>query len=127
MLNILLIDDDDELLVLLKTYLESKPNIKVDTANSYAAGVDAINARRHDIYIIDYELDNARTGMDLVVQAHALDLSPLIMLTSINDDRLAESAMLIGCCDFVCKMNLNLDDFYHAIQKNLTKIEEHSK
>lgn len=121
MLSILIIDDDPDLLVLLKTYLESDQSITVETVDSYAVGSAVIKECRHDVYIIDYELGGLNTGLELIQEAHQLNLAPLIMLTSYNDDRLAESAIANGGCDFICKINLNMDHFYRAIQNNITR------
>lgn len=121
MLQLLIIDDDPDLLVLLKTYLEANLSIYVETANSFAEGSKQIKECRHDVYVIDYELDNQNTGLDLIAQAHALGLAPLIMLTSVNDDRLADSVIAHGGCDFICKINLNMDHFVRAIQNNINR------
>lgn len=121
MLNILIIDDDADLLELLKTYLESDRSIKVETVETFAMGSAVIKERRHDVYIVDYELGGIDTGLELIQEAHTLELAPLIMLTSVNDDRLAESAISHGACDFICKINLNMDHFLRAIQNNINR------
>ena len=121
MLKVLIIDDDSDLLVLLKTYLEEDNVMIIETADSYAAGSAAIKQCAHDVYIIDYELGSPATGLELIEEAHALELAPLIMLTSINDDRLAESVIASGGCDYICKINLNMDHFYRAILNNINR------
>jgi diguanylate cyclase (GGDEF) domain len=121
MLKVLIIDDDPDLLVLLKTYLEEDKVMIIETADSYATGSAAIKQCAHDVYIIDYELNNQATGLELIQEAHKLGLAPLIMLTSVNDDRLAESVIASGGCDYICKMNLNMDHFYRAILNNISR------
>lgn len=121
MLNILIIDDDPDLLTLLKTFLETDQTMTVETADCFAAGSAAIKESRHDVYVIDYELDADKTGLELIEEAHSLGLAPLIMLTSINDDRLAESVITAGGCDFICKINLNMEHFSRAIKNNIRR------
>ncbi len=123
MLEILIIDDDLDLTALLKVYLESDQSINVDIANSFATGSAALKECKHDVYIIDYELGGINTGLELIQEAHALELAPLIMLSSINDDRLAEAAIEYGGCDFISKINLNMDHFQRAIQNNIRRAE----
>jgi diguanylate cyclase (GGDEF)-like protein len=121
MLKILVIDDDHDLLTLLKTYLETDPNTSVETANDFSSGINALEKCFHDVYLIDYELDGSHTGIDLIRKGYKLGLTPLIMLTSTNDDRLAESAIAAGACDFITKKNLNLGHLRRVIQNNITR------
>jgi diguanylate cyclase (GGDEF)-like protein len=119
--KILIIDDDHDLLVLLKTYLETDSETIVETANNFSSGIKALEKSDHDVYLIDYELDGSHTGIDLIREGHNLGLSPLIMLTSTNDDRLADSAIAAGASDFINKTNLNMGHLRRAIQNNITR------
>jgi PAS domain S-box-containing protein len=52
--TILYVDDEPDLLVLGKTFLESKGDVLVDTKESARAGLEALHTRHYDLVISDY-------------------------------------------------------------------------
>ncbi len=121
MQKVLLVDDDRDILSLFKTYLEDNSEYYVDTADSFSTGLTALEKSSHDAYLFDYELDDNHTGLDLIKEGNKLGLAPMIMLTSLNDDRLAESVISSGGCDYICKDNLNMHHLKRAINNNICR------
>ena len=81
----------------------------------------AIENSNHDAYLIDYELNSDHTGLDLIREGNKLGLAPMIMLTSMNDDRLAESVISSGGSDYICKHELNMQHLKRAVKNNISR------
>jgi len=113
-LNVLLIDDDeDEYIHLSALLLEQSnepgyPHIHLDWLPSYETGIAALQARQHDVYLIDYRL-GARSGSALLQEAKAAGLdAPVIILTGHGSYEVDLQAMQSGAADFLVKDALTL-------------------
>lgn len=81
--RILIVDDDEDDFVLTRELLREAygSEIEVDWMDSWDTGLDAIAAKQHDVYLIDYRLD-AQDGVQLVREAIDLECAaPIILLT----------------------------------------------
>ncbi|PKL65089.1 MAG: hypothetical protein CVV32_05955 [Methanomicrobiales archaeon HGW-Methanomicrobiales-3] len=54
--SILYVDDEPDLLVLGKTFLEATGDFSIDTRESAPAGLDALRARSYDVIISDFQM-----------------------------------------------------------------------
>ena len=101
----LLIDDDQgdfEMTRAIASKIEN-PAIQLDWVSTYEEGRDAFEAGEHDIYIVDYFLED-RTGIDLLKEASRQRLkAPVIMLTGRGSHEVDKEAMRAGAADYLVK------------------------
>ncbi len=106
-IKVLLVDDDENTFLLTRRMLaKTQGPFQVEWASSYDSGLEAIQRRQHDVYLLDYRL-GAHNGIELLTEAiHSGCTNPIIMLTTENPEVDAE-AMRLGAADFVSKDRLD--------------------
>ncbi len=101
----LLVDDDQgdfEMTRAIADQIEN-PLIQLDWVSTFEEGRDAFEAGEHDIYIVDYFLED-RTGIDLLKEASRQRLkAPVIMLTGRGSHEVDKEAMRAGAADYLVK------------------------
>lgn len=99
--RILLVDDDVELVELLRDYLE-REGFVVDAAHNGDAGVSAALSLRHDIVVLDMMMPGM-SGIDALAQIRSRSSIPVIMLTARGDDADRIHGLERGADDYVPK------------------------
>jgi len=99
--RILLIDDDVDLLDMLKTYLE-REEFAVTITNLAAAGVAAALSGDHDLAVLDVMMPHM-SGMEALRRIRMNRLMPVLMLTAKGDDADCIVGLELGADDYVPK------------------------
>jgi len=85
---VLLVDDDQDFLVINRTFLEGA-GYRVETADSGAAGLERALAHPPDVAIVDLMMEEMDAGVWLAYQMRLrpeLAGIPIIMLTGVRDE-----------------------------------------
>lgn len=107
--RILIVDDDLDDQLLIKSYLRELTDYKfeLETADSYELGAQLIGEARHDLYLVDYFLD-AHTGLELITSGvNAGNKKPFILLTGVDNKEVDIKAIKAGAYDYLPKATLN--------------------
>ena len=122
-IRILLIDDDQgdfQMTRAMVGQIEGAP-ISLDWVPSYQEGLDAFRADEHDVYLIDYFLED-RDGLELVRQARELGIrKPMIMLTGRGSHDVDVEAMKAGASDYLVKGRVDADQLERTIRYALQR------
>jgi DNA-binding NtrC family response regulator len=105
-IRVLLIDDDEAEYVLTKDILSfvRGTELRLDWAGSFESGRAAIAAGAHDVYLVDYCLDQGRSGVDLVRDAvRAGCEAPIVLLTGQGSREVDVAAMEAGAAAYLVK------------------------
>lgn len=104
-IRVLLVDDDQgdfEMTRAMISQIETQ-EMKLDWVSTFEEGLDALERDEHDVYLIDYFLED-HTGMDLLREARKRSIrTPLIMLTGRGNRELDLQAMKAGAADYLVK------------------------
>ncbi len=82
-IRVLLVDDDLGDFEMIRVMLSQAEhgNYKLDWVSNYEEALDAFRAKEHDVYLLDYFLED-RSGLDLLKEAEGHGVTaPIIMLT----------------------------------------------
>ncbi len=123
--RVLLVDDDEDEYIITRRIISEIVGRKhlLDWASTYDQGLAIINEGRHDIYLIDYRLDE-RTGLDLLKEAIAEGCTqPIILLTGQEEREVDIEAMRSGAWDYLVKGRIDAPVLERAIRYTL----EHKK
>jgi DNA-binding NtrC family response regulator len=100
---VLLVDDEQSILNVLRLYLE-KSDFSVLTADSAREALEVFGQNHVDLMIVDLRLGEGMDGLELMhecrLQRHDL---PVIMITAYGAIEVAVQAMKEGAYDFICK------------------------
>lgn len=99
--RILLVDDDAELVDLLREYL-LREGFHVSTANDAATGVPAALSGEHDLLVLDVMMPGA-SGIQALAQIRTQSSLPILMLTARGDDADRITGLELGADDYVPK------------------------
>lgn len=103
MVRILLVDDEEVLLDMIKYILEENPGFTVDTAISAEIALDFLHSYEYDIIISDYSMP-AVTGIDLFKQFKLMNIKiPFILQTGQENENIALEALRSGVDFFLEK------------------------
>ncbi len=108
-IRVLLVDDDEDDHLLTRELLAEigRERYHLDWEPGYDAALEAIRARAHDVYLLDYHL-GARNGLELLRQAVEDGCrAPIIMLTGLGDRDVDLEAMKVGAADYLAKGSLD--------------------
>lgn len=123
MLKILIVEDDENDLFLLKRQL-SKINreISSDEAQSLAEANKYLSANQYDLIIADLGLPDAE-GIETFEKLPVPSKTAIIILTGRDDDQLLEDLTSRGIHDFLVKSDLNPSILRRSILHSLKKSE----
>jgi PAS domain S-box-containing protein len=127
--RILLIDDDESARVLTRALLDRIPSrrFELDWVATAAGGMEAIRRREHDLYLVDYRLDERSSGIDLVRQARdELIRIPMILLTGKGRLEVDVAAMEAGASDYLNKERVDPELLERSIRYALERARTES-
>lgn len=100
--KILVVDDDTTFLLMLKSFLEKK-GYKAVTESNAEKGLQALNQSTFDLILSDYRMPGM-DGIEMLSTINDLNITtPLILITSYGDIKLAVKAMKLGAADYLTK------------------------
>jgi PAS domain S-box-containing protein len=103
--RVLLVDDDQGDFEMIRVMLSQAEHgqFKVDWVATYEEALDAFEREAHDVYFVDYFLED-RTGLDLLREAQRRGISaPVIMLTGRGSRAVDQEALEAGAADYLVK------------------------
>ncbi|MDD1744102.1 MAG: PAS domain S-box protein, partial [Methanomassiliicoccales archaeon] len=96
MISILYVDDEEDLLVICKDYLERSSNIKVDVASSGVEADRILSEKCYDVIVADYQMPIV-SGIDLLKSIRARkDQTPFILFTGKGREEVVIEALNSG-------------------------------
>lgn len=117
-IKVLLVDDDLGDIEMIRTMLSQAEHgrYKVDWVSSYEEALDAFRKNQHEVYLLDYFLED-RSGLDLLREAEAHGVTaPMIMLTGRGSSKVDLEAMEAGAADYLVKGAFDPDELERAIR-----------
>ncbi len=117
-IKVLLVDDDEDDYIIARDLISQirDRRYQVDWFNNFAAGLEAIQRREHNICLLDFRLGEF-TGLDLLRQARRNGCrAPMILLTGQGDHEVDVEAMQAGAADYLVKGQLTADTLERAIR-----------
>ncbi len=99
--SVLLVDDDVELVELLRDYLE-REGFEVETAHDGDAGVRAALSANYEIVVLDVMMPG-KSGIQALSLIRAASAIPVLMLTARGDDTDRIVGLELGADDYVTK------------------------
>lgn len=121
--KILIVDDDEDDFFITSQYIKNiKGNtFEVEWRYNYNNAMDDINAKRYDLYLVDYYL-GAKTGLDLIKEAFANGCEePIIILTGQSTPELDAEAMHAGAVDYLIKGEIDTEKLERCIRHVMEK------
>jgi PAS domain S-box-containing protein len=96
MIRVLLIDDEPDLLVIVKLFLEQDGDMAVTTAESAQAGLKFLSGSQFDAIVADYEMPGMN-GIELLKTLRGMDLTiPIIIFTGKGNEAVVIEALNNG-------------------------------
>ncbi len=101
--RILVVDDEESIVYLVKTELEDLPEFEVDTALSGSDAINLIKAKVYDVVLLDIKMPRI-SGVEVLkhIKEHA-PATQVIMLTNVVEVKTAIETTKLGAYDFISK------------------------
>ncbi len=129
-LQILVVEDDDVDRMIMKRALNASGiRHQLHFAVDHESGLEAAKGKEYDCIFLDYNLPGG-TGLELLKSIRASEnTSPIIIVTSQGDEKLAVEAMKNGANDYIPKVLLNPEGIAQSVRYmvNLKKTERERK
>lgn len=118
-LRILIIDDDNDDIVLIKDYIYegiNRSRVVLDVAMNFQEAMDSISKRSYDICLLDYQLGE-ENGIELIESIKQAGVkTPIIFLTGRGDEEVAVAALKSGASDYLIKGRISPELLTHSIR-----------
>ena len=116
-IRILLIEDDPNDALLMRRMLErdNPRRFYIKHCDRLSHGIEILNSQNFDVMLLDLELPDS-FGMGTIewARAHAVQL-PIIVLTGMEDERIAMEALKAGAQDYLVKSRTEKTDVVKSI------------
>jgi DNA-binding NtrC family response regulator len=122
-IRILLIEDDEDDYLVVKSLLSKTPSPKfdLDWVPDYDTGLESILERRHDVYLVDFRLGE-HTGLDLLRQLRRQgNETPVILFTGQGGYEVDVEAMQSGAADYLIKGQITADMLERSIRYTIER------
>ncbi len=124
-ISVLVVDDDEDDFILLKSFLEDLKNydFNLTWTPDYNSALAYMRQNSHNIAIIDY-LMGSHTGLDLLKDAlNEGCRMPVIFLTGKGSHQIDVEAMELGASDFLVKTEINAEKLERSIRYAIERAE----
>jgi PAS domain S-box-containing protein len=124
-IKVLLVDDDQGDFEMIRAMLSRAEHqeFKLDWVSNYEEAMDAFDNAQHDVYFLDYFLED-RTGLDLLKEARERGITaPIIILTGRGSREVDMEAMKLGASDYLVKGLIDPDALERAIRHAMERAE----
>jgi two-component system, cell cycle sensor histidine kinase and response regulator CckA len=123
--NVLAIEDDPGDVELLRRYLLDTPDLKWQVADRLSTGLKAISDNQVDLVLLDLGLPDSQ-GMETLVRFRSqFPDTPVVVLTTLNEEAAGLAAVRMGAQDYLIKGNVNRvavsRSIHYAIQRHATQ------
>ncbi|MFA5221764.1 MAG: response regulator [Methanoregula sp.] len=119
MLSVLILDDQQEILDVTRTFLERFGDMKVESLRSAKEGLTALNDHAFDAIIVDYDMPEINGIEFLKIVRSKGDTTPIIIFTGVGREYAAIEALNNGANFFLKKgddINPQLRNMVHMIR-----------
>jgi serine phosphatase RsbU (regulator of sigma subunit)/CheY-like chemotaxis protein len=117
-LNVLVVEDNEDDFLILRHLLRDSHGERyvLEWAETYEEGLEAIQAQRHDLVLLDFRLTGG-TGIELLAETRSVPhRAPVILMTGQGDHEIDLQAMQAGATDYLVKDRLDADLLERAIR-----------
>lgn len=126
-LNILLVEDDEvDRLTIKRALRKNNLDYRIESCSDARQSMEVIKEQQFDIILLDYRLPDAN-GIDVLrsLKVHA-GRTPIIIITSQGDEKVAAAAIKGGASDYIPKSLLTPEGLIQSIRNALRikQIEE---
>jgi signal transduction histidine kinase len=107
-LRVLLVENSEDGYILVRDMLSEAPRSRfdLDWASDYERAIQELELRRHDAYLIDYDL-KGRNGLDILHEAIQRGCrAPLVLLTGKPERDMDIAAVRAGASDYLVKSEM---------------------
>ncbi|MFW8595723.1 Glu/Leu/Phe/Val dehydrogenase dimerization domain-containing protein [Cribrihabitans neustonicus] len=121
--RLLLVEDNPLHAKLVERLIEGAPqlNCALETAATLAEGLSCLSAGGVDLVLLDLVLPDSRDLETLFRVRAAAPETPVVVLTAVDDLKLAASAVEAGASDYLVKSDLNAVSLDRAIRYTLAR------
>lgn len=122
-INVLLVEDNPADAFLLQSLVteEASGSFEFSVKESLADGIEAVSNNSYDMVLLDLHLPDSQ-GLDTIRNMRETTSAiPIIVLTGMDDDDLAISAMKEGAQDYLCKTNITSATIVHAMRYSIER------
>ncbi len=124
-ISVLAVDDEETFLTVLQTILEPE-GFLLETATDGVQAINLLQAKNYDLGLIDVRMPRV-DGVEVLkyIKEHFLDI-PVIMLTGVNDIRVAVECMRLGAFNYISKPYSTdelLTVIHHALERRKLVLE----
>lgn len=123
--SLLIIDDDEDDIFILETFLRksAKTDLEIASALSYREGFEMLQDDHHDVCFVDYRL-GPENGVELLRKAKEAGLqTQFVMLTGKGDQEIAVEAMKAGASDYLEKGKINPEVLERTLRYLMNRAE----
>lgn len=123
-LRVLLVDDDEDDYLITQDLLrevKDRGAFELEWASTYELGEERLRAREHDVYLVDYRLSGAATGIDLILGNRDDLAGPVILLTGQGDGEVDKAALAAGASDYLVKGDIDADRLWRSIRYSVER------
>ncbi len=101
--RILVIDDEPDMLMLLRMMIEENTDHEVETTNNPSEGIKLFSEKDYDLVITDLKMPGL-DGIELFDEFQEIKPDiPMVMITAYGSIETADEAMKKGVADFITK------------------------
>ncbi len=120
--RILLIEDDDGDVELIREMLYScKSKFILESSNRLSSGLKLLEEDYFDVVLLDLGLPDS-SGIDTLLKVQEKEqVPPIIVLTGLSDEELAEEAIWVGAQDYLVKGKIDDDVLYRSITYSINR------
>lgn len=119
--RISIIEDDQLISQMYRMKLEAE-GYDVDVAESGMNGIEMVAQKKPDLVLLDYTLPDIDGSAVLrEIRYHGAEDIPVIVLTNMDDDTVANDLSKWGITDYIVKANLTPREVVAKIKKTLEK------
>lgn len=122
-IHVLLVEDYEDTAVLTREFLGVQGDYTVQWSPTLEAACVALQARKFDVILLDYNLSDAN-GLQSLEMINSLNVNtPVVMVTARGDERVAVKSVKAGAADYIVKTSSYLETLPDVMNRVIQQYE----